>query len=507
MLAIKLVKENDILFNISPIEHALIYWRFLNNEGYLEHFTYDKNDRCITFDAEVAKIIYCFKLICPTTDKEYFYLSSLNKNPDEIQLNIINEYNLAALEYNYDDFINYAKQDTVLKYSTTTCILAKSLNNINDACLENDESSSNSSLDLSSVDNEYTKYMNNLCKTVNDQIVPDILHQHEDEDEFIDDDATLQTTLMLLAKSTSDIDLHKEIGLTNQNRVIQIMEIVNKIDKLLACCNYIQYINNDAFNLEIPLVNFATLPDITMYMKFDNLTFPYCTASVTFDVVFENNLNYIINYLIKNCINWIAPADILLSIIRQIHNIINKHGSIENYTNSEIALKNALNTLSIHSRILPADSEEFADYFQICHIQFPKIEAPISDDTLIITANKNITHDAILCGKLMEEGKHADLVKGSCILPIIIQLFTDNDNDNEFDFENVYAADDHITDSICGIIYMFKVVIKSYPTLINENIKNIISNVHNAYEIFNNKNKNERLTIAFDDLFMNYLFS
>jgi hypothetical protein len=557
MLAINLVKENDMLFNITPIKHALIYWKFLNKSGYLEHFIYNKDLNEIIFDASVSQNIYCFKLMHPIAEGEYFYLSSLNQEPDEAQLNIIETYNTKALEYDYTNFLNFSKQPMILEYSTVECILADSLNIINDACLANDESDSDS-------DSEYAKYANHLNKTITEghNIVPDILHNPTDsddtyepfnlnlKDDFIDDD---EIDPKLIIKETIDrinvlrmrdkIDLRKEIGMTDIDRIMLIMNMVNKMDKVMSCCNYIQYTNNNAFELEIPLINFKMLPDITMYMKFNCLTFPYCSVAISFNTIFENNLGYIINYLVKNCINWLEMNDIqsedisigqytyatersnlpaqpcpdkislpevamarrqnlpIINIVNQIHDIINQHGSIENYTSSEVELINALNIFSIHTRILPTNYDEFSEYFRIISINHPTQEAPLSDDISLALSNIYITDGALYCNKLMKNGKHTGIIKNSCVIPMMAQLL------NDVDFENAFNADIDLINSMCDVLSLFITVVTMYPVLITPQLHQIIKKLTNDYYIYNKKEhetNNPRLQSIFNKLVLAY---
>ena len=529
MLAIQLEREDNILFDITPIQHVLIYWKYLNKTAYLEHFKYNKESNQITFDAFVSNNIYCFSLTYPTAENEYCYLSSLNNKPDDIQIQIIEAYNAYAVAFDNTNFLNFAKQKNVLEYTTTGCILAQSFNHINDACLANDDPDSDSDPESDSESgpsSDYAKYMNCLNNnTPGSTIIPDILRDPSHDlfntrDEFIDDyiidsKIIIQTTLRHIEtlRICNNINLCKEIGMTDIGRITQIMNMVNKIDRSLPCCNYIQYGSNIAFELEIPLINFKLLPDITMYMKFNSLTFPYSAASVTFDVVFEENLGYIINYLIKKCYNWsethLHSNDYehempILSIIKQIHRIINNHGSIEPYTSDAIALINAVNELSVHTHITPINITEFSDYFKIIQIECAQSEAPISDETSEWNVAQNITNSAILCGKLMLDIKNKNIVtvsrvipnivKNSCIIPMMEQILSEIDITTIFDTEVDLA-------NKCEIINLFRIVINTYPTLLSKNIEIIISQMLICYESCDNKTKNPKLKIEFDNFF------
>jgi len=129
---------NKIETKTNMIEFILVNWVNRNLDIYLEDFKYYKEDSILRFVSYIGPEKWEFKLKLPIDKSDIFFLSAENNNPSEFQMNVINEINIKAFEYDYNDLIEYNNFTSVINSKFNETILAKILIKINDACCDYD---------------------------------------------------------------------------------------------------------------------------------------------------------------------------------------------------------------------------------------------------------------------------------------------------------------------------------------------------------------------------------
>lgn len=160
MLKINLKKNNDelihrtrnidgtqIKYSTNIIDYILVNWIILNEGVYLQNFKYNKIENTITFISLINNDFWCFLLKLPTNNTEIFYLMPDNTNTigftktnESIKkhISLINEMNIHALKYEYDNFIEHYNCRETFQYEMQKSILTKYLNELNDKCCSSD---------------------------------------------------------------------------------------------------------------------------------------------------------------------------------------------------------------------------------------------------------------------------------------------------------------------------------------------------------------------------------
>lgn len=459
MLAINLVKENNILFEVKPIECILIYWKSIHNNIYIEHIK--QCDDTIMFDANINDEILCFKLTYPTNINDSFYLETMNSNLNDEIIKIIEAHNLEAHEFDYSDFLEAIKSNNFEEMNIKSYILINFLTNLNNKLAELVIESSSSTEEITSV-----KEFDGI----------NINSENDNKKIFI----STQKYIDVLRKEL-DIDINIEVNMADSLRITKMLEEVEYADKVLLCCNYILYENENVFRLKIPLLNFDKIKeDVILYMNYDALTYPYCIVEISFNVIFENNLVFKINNNLKKIMDWTVNP--LHKIINIIYETIDKNGKILKKSDEEINITNALNILSLYI------NNDVHTKSKLC------------DETNQMIQKYNIGVNCRKCNELIINNKHPYIIKNSYIIEFLKTFLYDISYDYLYNEEK-----NNITLTVIYEIYkLLSKLVKYYYELLDDKITELLNNQMELFNECDKKNNNETLTNYIENLFKEY---
>jgi len=207
---------------------------------------------------------------------------------------------------------------------------------------------------------------------VDDQPVEQI-EQVESEESDCDDiwnDDEDETIIINRKKHITDFSSVIENSLKKMDNKSVVKQMINfsdldRINMLITEINNINIPNtivklndNNIFDIDIIIIDFKNndeLLDIIMNIKLNPDLYPFYPPKISFNVLFESNLQYLISELDYFRVdNW-NPTNSLENMINQIIMILNESGKIlaTNYDDNNIKMIQILNELSVSTTIKP----------------------------------------------------------------------------------------------------------------------------------------------------------
>jgi len=553
MLSINLTKKQTGFVKSNPIDFLLVNWKILNDDVYLSNFNYDHDSNYITFDSYVGQNIWCFKLHL----KEYLMLHSLDMYVDEEIQQIIEKFNSKYSIYDYSEFTSFMEKSDVSNYNIYDSVLIKYLNELNDSFVELDIVSDNEStlsdevtnnlnssainvnlngLNFIGTEKEFDLNITNNCNTnddnnnepkeINDETIDDIYGNENDletlkinykEIIYLDTNKIVYKSMDYIEKNKSNtINLNDKIqNFSDMSRVQMLINEINCINVKFENIK-INPIDNNIFILSVVLSNFDNLDDIIMMITLDSNLYPYYPPKISFNINFEDNLEYFISSLDYFKVNFWNPTNSLEHTIVSVRNIINEHGKIidKSFNDNNNEIFKLLNDLSIYSQIKPnlisqkdininfvsiytnkkLDKIEYVGYgsnnrkkFNIkSYINSVELKYQMINNTLSMINKCELTLDQI---------------NKSCIIPLLIAYFKDIQLIDINKYQNVYhnlflllnnILKNHnnvVTNELLETIIECKNMLVDYK-VINPELTKIESELYDIIIDINNNNNN-----------------
>lgn len=589
MFNTSIIKKNTSIFKTDPIDYLLVNWHVLNNEGCLENFEYNKENNTIIFNTIIKQDIWCFILHLPINNNNFF-LSSSNSDPSTEQINLINKMNNKFINYDYSEFSQFILSKSIINYNLQKSILIKTLNEINDECADftneedTDEEDDKNNCDLfefdgednddkikntfNSIDESFLEInldeMSNLFSTKNNDNETLDEDDEDNEDEIIDiwaesDDFKIDSIqdnkpkvyfnkMEVLEVSKEFINSKIDNSFDTSKMIINFTDI-NRIQMLLKEVDYINSsinenirvlpIDNNIFNLVVTMQGFndhIINENIKMFIKLDSNLYPYLPPKISFNVLFEDNLSYLISDLDYFKIQQWNPTNTLDYTISSIWSILNLNATINSSTPDINEFTQLLNDISVYSQIKPLNinSKNINIKFNNFNIDSNKLDKrngvgygnehrsnfDIKQYINSIDVKNNMIMSTLI--KIIDKlgnDIYLNLIQQSCLLPLISYYMKDIQllemSKAESLYHEIFQLVDKLITSYSSLLqYNFndnnlliilkscKVVIDTY-NIINPQLSNIELELKNLLDISLNTNILDNINITFVDLSIN----
>lgn len=327
----------DPIFGVNAIEYLLVNWCIINSNVCLEHIKYNKELNEITFDSEVNEEIWCFSLKIPSETTSLFVLTSINAEPSNDMLKLIDDINQFIFNLNHMELFDFIKLFNDYNYVSNYDV-------------------QNSTLTI-------------LLNDINDKIIDCIYSDNEDD----------ETSIPI---NNNEINEIYEIDELNEiYHYTDINEYDNDKYKIIK-------IEQHKYNYALTIFNITKDKSISILLNYNSSIGKITNIFV--DVILPNNLSYIIQCLIYSQYNLI----LLETIADDLWDVLNDKLEIwpEHNTNSEqIELQKLFDDLSIISKIKPYNLKKQIQEKDFCMNKLFSIKKTII--IVLQQINKKITNN------------------------------------------------------------------------------------------------------------------